>query len=223
MKNGTAELRKLKRRFDKKPRIPGVNGWMNFGFMDKWEGKKDAQANQICEYGQGHITPHIDDKTRLFDSYVDTMYLKTSLYFEPVVTEANALVVEFNIINNQKDIKVADGGENAQRQEALNAANAANREKRKSHILMRIAEIKSESDMIHESLQHHLECAEGIFYSCISRYWKGVLAASSEKLGHFPNIEHKEYEGRKIYLENREKLVTMIDHTIIRGGSYEEE
>lgn len=223
MKKGTIELGRLKMTLDKKPRIPGVNGWLNFGFMDKWTGKKDARENQICEYEQGHITPHIDDKARLFDSYVDTMYLKTSLYFEPVVTEANALVVEFNLISNQKDIKVAEGGENAQRQEALNAANAANREKRKSDILMRIAEIKSESDMIHESLQHHLERAEGIFHSCISRYWKGVLAVSDEKLGHFPNIEHKEYEGRKIYLGNREKLVSMIDNTIIRGGSYEEE
>lgn len=217
------EIRRLKKSLNKKPKMPGINGFLNFSFLEKRAGRRDAQENQICEHGEGHITPHIDDKARLFDSYIDRMYLRTSLNLEPLVIEANSLVVEFNLIHAKKDVVVTGNGENAQRQAAIDAANALKNEQRKTEILTKIAEIKAESDMIDESLKHHIERAEGVFRSRISRYWKGVLAASNEKLEHFPCLETREYEGRKAYLSNRNKLVTMINEAIVKGGgTYEE-
>lgn len=225
MEKSTAELRRLKRSLDKMPRIPGINGFFNFRFLEERAGRKDAQENQICEYGEaGHITPHINDKSRLFDSYIDKMYLKTSLNLDPFVTEANSLVVEFNLNHRKKYVLITKNRENAQRQAAMEASDITKREKRNAEILTRIAEIRAESDMIDESLKHHIERAEGVFRSRISRYWRGILSASAERLEHFPNLEERESEGRKTYLDNRKKLVTMIDNAIVKGGGiYDEE
>lgn len=223
MEKKIVELKRLKRILNRKPKMPGINGTFNFSFLDKRAGKKDAQENQICEHGAGHITPHIDDKARMFDSCIDRMYLRTSLSLEPLVTEANALVVEFKFISSKKNSIAGGDSENAQRQAAMEAANAMKNEERKMEILTKIAEIKAESDMIDESLMHHIERAEGIFHSRISRYWKGILSASSEKLEHFPCLEEREYEGRKAYLANREKLITMINEAIVTGGGTHEE
>lgn len=223
MEKSRAEIKRLKKSLKRKPKMPGINGAFNFGFLDKRAGKVDAQENQICEHGDGHITPHIDDKARMFDSYIDRMYLRTSLSLEPLVTEANALVVEFNLICSKKARITNGNSENDLRRAAVDAVYAMQNEKRKTEILTNIAEIRAESDMIDESLKHHIGRAEGIFRSRISRYWKGVLSASSEKLEHFPSLEEREYEGRKVYLSNREKLITMIDEAIVKGGgTYEE-
>lgn len=223
MEKSRVELKRLKRYLNRKPKIPGINGAFDFSFLDKRAGKKDAQENQICEYGEGHITPHINDKTRLFDSYIDRMYLRTSLNLEPLVTEANSMVVEFNLIHTEKSTVSSSNGEIAQRQAAIEVRNASKNETRKKEILTKIAEIKAESDMIDESLKHHIERAEGIYRSRISRYWKGILSASSEKLEHFPYLEQREHDGRKSYFANREKLVRMINVTLaVGGGSYEE-
>lgn len=217
------EIKKLERSLKRNPKIPGINGMFNFCFLDKRAGKKDAQENQICELGEGHITPHIDEKARMFDSYLDRMYLQTALSLEPLVKEAHALVVEFRLISSKKSRVISSNSEIAQRQAAMNATCALQNEKRQTEILTRLAEIKAQSDMVDESLKHHIERAEGVFRSRISRYWKGILATSAEKLEHFPYLEEREYEGRKTYLTNREKLVNMINEVIVKGGgSYEE-
>ena len=109
------------------------------------------------------------------------------------------------------------------RQADMDAASTIRIEKRKTEILTRITEIKTESDMIDESLRHHIEQAESIFRSRISRYWKGVLAVSNEKLQHFPCLEKREYEGRSVYHSNRKKLIIMIDEVIVKGGGAHEE
>ncbi len=218
MKKSRVELKKLKKSLNRKPVMSGINGLFDFSLFDKRAGKKDAKDNQICEYGEGHITPHINEKTRLYDSYIDRMYLRTSLNLEPLVTEANAMAVEFNLMQTKKDSVKSSNAEIAQRQAAIEAMNASKNEVRKKEILTRIAEIKAESDMVDESLNHHIERAEGIFKSRISRYWKGILSATEEKLEHFPYLEQREYEGRKSYLVNREKLVRMIEETLSIGG-----
>lgn len=222
MERTVVELKRLKRSLNKKPKMPGINGILNFGFLDKRAGKKDAQDNQICEYGDGHITPHIDDKTRMFDSYIDRMYLRTSLSIEPLFTEANALVVELNLILAKKIRETCGNSENELRQAAVDATYALQNENRKTMILTRLSEIRAESDMVDESLKHHIERAEGIFRSRISRYWKGILSVSNEKLEHFPCLDVKEYEGRKAYMMNRENLVTMINDAIVKGGATHE-
>lgn len=223
MEKSSVELRRLKRNLNRKPKIPGINGVLNFSFLDKRAGIRDAKENQICQQGEGHITPHVNDKARLFDSYIDRMYLKTSLNLEPLVTEANSLVVEFNLMRAKKYVVAIANGENAQRQAAIDAANALKNEKRIMEILTKIAEIKAESNMIDESLKHHIERAEGIFHSRISRYWKGILSATDEKLEYFPCLELREYDGRKAYFSNREKLIAMIDDAIVTGGGIHEE
>lgn len=218
-----AEIKNLKKRLNKKPKMPGINGTFNFSFLDKSAGKQDAQANQICEYGEGHITPHIDDKSRLFDSYIDKMYLQTSLSLESMVTEAHAMAVEFHRMYVKKANSSSGNSEIDDRQRFMDAADASKKEERKTKILTRISEIKAESDMIDESLRHHIEQAESIFRSRISRYWKGVLSVSNEKLQHFPCLEKREYEGRKMYESNREKLITTINEVLVKGGGVNEE
>ncbi len=200
------------------PRIHGVNSIFNIGFIEKRTGRKDAQKNQICQLDKGHITPYIDYKIRLYNSYIDKVYLNISLNLEAVVQEANALVVELNFILDEKAIAIEGSDEESQRQAALQEANRMKREKRKEEILIRIVEIKAESDMVNESLEHHIKRAEGILYSHISRYWRGILMASADVQEYFPYMENKESVSRKMYLENRKKLVAMIENAIEKGG-----
>ena len=139
------------------------------------------------------------------------------------------MVVELNLLLSYKEPVIGGHSEEARRQAAIAVAKGSKVSERKSEILKKLALIKSESDMVDEMLLHYEERAEGILHSRISKYWRGVLSASSERLEHFPHVSHKESQGRKAYLENRRKLVDMIEAAINYGGGvhneeeYEEE
>lgn len=204
------------------PRISGVNSIYNIGFLEKRAGKKDAQDNQICQLQGGHITPYIGNKARLYDSYIDKLYLRTSLNMEMIVREAYALVVELNLINKMVISTKAGNSEEEQRRAALAVVKKEKNDERKAEIIIRIAEIKAESNMVDESLKHHIERAEGIFFARINKYWRGVLASTSEELEHFPYIDQREYAGRTAYLENRKELIAMIEKAVSNGGGSDE-
>lgn len=197
--------------------------------FEKSAGKKDAQENQLCELEGGHITPEIDTKVNSYDSHINKIILKTAQELDPMIQEANSMVVELNLLLSYKDSVIGGDSEEARRQAAIAATKSAKVSERKSEILTKLASIKAESDMVDEMLLHYEERAEGILHSRISKYWRGVLSASSERLEHFPYISHKESPGRKAYLENRKKLVDMIESAISYGGGvhneeeYEEE
>lgn len=197
--------------------------------FEKRAGKKDAQENQMCELEGGHITPEIDTKVNSYDSHINKIFLKTAQELDPMIQEANSMVVELNLLLSYKDSVIGGDSEEARRQAAIAAAKGAKVSERKSEILTKLASIKAESDMVDEMLLHYEERAEGILHSRISKYWRGVLSASSERLEHFPYVSHKESPGRNAYLENRKKLVDMIESAISYGGGvhneeeYEEE
>lgn len=197
--------------------------------FEKRAGKMDAQENQLCELEGGHITPEIDTKVNSYDSHINKIFLKTAQELDPMIQEANSMVVELNLLLSYKDSVIGGDSEEARRQAAIAAAKGAKVSERKSEILTKLASIKAESDMVDEMLLHYEERAEGILHSRISKYWRGVLSASSERLEHFPYVSHKESPGRNAYLENRKKLVDMIESAISYGGGvhneeeYEEE
>ncbi len=207
----------------KKPYMPGVNGLLDLGFLEKLHGRRDASENQICALESGHTTPHIDARVSAYDSYVDKTYLRTARNLTPTVAEVNSLVVEFNLLKSRKERTISGSGEEADRQAAAESSKASRREKRKREILTRLAEIRGESDMINESLLHHVERAEGILRARVSRYWRGVLASSTGNLEHFPYLEHREFSGRQAYLVNRSMLIEMITNAIRNGGGENEE
>lgn len=191
--------------------------------FEKRAGKKDAQENQLCELDEGHITPEIDTKVNGYDSHISKIFLKTAKELDPMLQEANSMVVELNLLLSYKDAVVGGDGGEARRQAAMAAAKDAKVAERKAEILTKLVEIKAESDMVDEMLLHYEERAEGILHYRISKYWRGVLSASSEKLEHFPCIDHKESPGRRAYLENRKKLVDMIEAAINYGGGIHNE
>lgn len=197
--------------------------------FEKRAGKKDAQENQLCELEGGYITPEIDTKVNSYDSHINKIFLKTAQELELMIREANSMVIELNLLLSYKDSVIGGDGEEARRQAAIAGAKSVKVSERKSEILTRLASIKAESDMVDEMLLHYEERAEGILHSRISKYWRGVLSASSERLEHFPYVSHKDSPGRKAYLENRKKLVDMIESAISYGGGihneeeYEEE
>lgn len=186
--------------------------------LEKRAGKKDAQENQLCELEGGHITPEIDTKINSYDSHINKIFLKTAQELDPMIQEANSMVVELNLLLRYKDSVIGGDSEEARRQVAIATAKGAKVSERRSEILTKLASIKSESDMVDEMLLHYEERAEGILHSRISKYWRGVLSASSERLEHFPYVCHKESPGRKAYVENRKKLVDMIEAAISYGG-----
>lgn len=193
-------------------------------FFEKSAGKKDAQENQLCELEGGHITPEIDTKVNSYDSHINKIFLKTAQELDPMIQEANSMVVELNLLLSYKDSVIGGDSEEARRQAAIAAAKGAKVSERKSEILTKLASIKAESDMVDEMLLHYEERAEGILHSRISKYWRGVLSSSSERLEHFPYVSHRESPGRKAYLGNRKKLVDMIESAISYGGGvYNEE
>lgn len=189
--------------------IPGVKT-----LFEKSAGKKDAKENQICVYGDGHITPTIEVKVNSLDSHINKVFLKTSQKLEPIIEEANAMVVEFNLLMTRCAMTCGSNDEEAQRQDAYRAKLG----QRCDEILTRLAEIKAESDMVDEMLLHYVERAEALLNSRVSKYWRGVLAASEGGLKHFPCFNHKESAGMQVYRENRLKLIEMIDKAIICGG-----
>lgn len=197
--------------------------------FEKSAGKKDAQENQLCELEGGHITPEIDTKVNSYDSHINKIFLKTAQEINPMIREANSMVVELNLLLSYKNSVIGGDSEEAKRQAAIAAAKSAKASERKSEILTKLASIKAESDMVDEMLLHYEERAEGILHSRISKYWRGVLSSSSERLEHFPYVSHKESPGRKAYRENRKKLIEMIEAAINYGGGvhneeeYEEE
>lgn len=191
--------------------------------FEKRAGKKDAQENQVCELEEGHITPEIDTKVKSYDSHINKIFLKTVQEIEPMIQEANSMVVELNLLLSHKDSVIHGNSEEAKRQAANAAVKSAKISERKSEILTKLASIKSESDMVDELLLHYEERAEGVLHSRISKYWRGVLSVSSERLEHFPYVTHKESPGRKAYIRNRQKLVDMIEKAINYGGGFHNE
>lgn len=192
------------------------SGWRLF---EKWTGMKDAKENQICELNEGHITPEINTKIHCYDSHINKIFLKTAKELEPMVEEANALVIELNSLLDYKETIMGGNSEEARRQAAKAAAKGASVSERKTAILKRLAEIKTESDMVDEMLLHYEERAQGILNKRISKYWKGVLSVmKTEDLAHFPIASHEESIARKKYNENRQKLISMIDNAINHEG-----
>lgn len=192
--------------------------------FEKRAGKKDMKENQLCELDGGYITPEIDRKVTCYDSHINKIFLKTAKELDPMIVEANTIVVELNLLLGNKEPVIGGNSEEAKRQAAIAAARGAKAAERKAQILTKLAEIKAESDMVDEMLLHYEERAEGILHARISKYWRGILSASSERLEHFPHVCHKESPGRNAYLENRKKLVDMIDAAITYGGGvYNEE
>ena len=205
------------------PHIKGVNGLFDLGFIAEMHGKHDASHNQICEVEGKHVTPYIGIKVNSFDSYVDKVYLRTAQAIAPTVKAAYKLVVELNILLSTNSVPFTGNIEETQRQAANESTRAAQREKRKAEILEKISEIRTESEIVNECLQHHTERAEGIFVSKILRYWGGLRAVYSEgDLEHFPYMEHREFSGRQSYLVNRQKLTEMINNAMSYGGGEHE-
>lgn len=192
-------------------------------FFEKRAGKRDAQENQLCELKEGHITPEIDTKVNGYDSHINRIFLKTVKELDPIIQEANSMIVELNLLLSYKDAVIHGNGEEARRQAAISATKGAKVSERKAEILTKLAGIKAETDMIDEMLLHYEERAEGILHSHISKYWKGVLSVSGERLGHFPCINHRESQGRNTYHENRKKLISMIEAAINYGGGVHNE
>lgn len=198
--------------------------WFGGGkIFEKRAGMKDAQENQLCELEGGHITPEIDTKVNSYDSHINKIFLKTAKDLDPMIREANSMIVEFNLLLGYKDSVLGGNSEEARRQAAKVAAKSSKVAERKKEILTKLAAIKAESDSVDEMLLHYEERAKGILHSRISKYWRGVLSASSENLEHFPCICHKESPGRQAYLNNRNKLVDMIEAVISYGGGVRDE
>ncbi len=198
-------------------RIPGVKA-----LFENHMGQRDVKQNQLCEFLNGHITPVIDTKVNSYDSHLNKIFLKTAQELDPMIQEANLLVVEFNLLLSNKESVIDGNSEETKRQAAIAASKSVKVSERKKEICISLAKIKAEFDMVDEMLLHYEERAEGILHSQISKYWRGVLSASSERLEHFPYIIHKESQARKTYLANREKMVNMIEAVVNYGGDVSE-
>ncbi len=198
-------------------RIPGVKA-----LFENHMGQRDVKQNQLCEFLNGHITPVIDTKVNSYDSHLNKIFLKTAQELDPMIQEANILIVELDLLLSYKESIIGGDSEEARRQAAIAAEKGAKVSKRKKEIMIRLAKIKAEIDTVDEMLLHYEERAKGILYSRISKYWRGILSASSERLEHFPYIIHKESQARKTYLANREKMVNMIEAVVNYGGNVSE-
>lgn len=202
----------------RKPKIPNVNGLLNRSFVEKHIGSKDVQRNQLCSLEGGYITPWVECKMKYYDSYINHIYLKTTIALDSIYEEAQSLLTEFSLLSKPQTPLTCINSEEAERQTARAATIDNLREKRKQEILTRITTIKTECEMVDEALQHHVEKAEDILHSHISSYWRGVLKASSGEMSHFPFLTQKIYPGRQKYDRNRNDLLSMIQNTLAKGG-----
>ena len=207
----------------RKPRIQGINCIMNLPFFVKKIGEKDAEENQVCEVKSGYITPYISKMTKLYNSYINKVYVRTTSELEELVKEVSKLSAELDLMlkDNLHELKAT--GEEAQRVAAQIAARHVHYEKRKPEIIKRLAEIKSIIEMVDEMLHHHVERARDIFESHISMYWRGVLKVSNIKLEHFPHIENVTYKSRELYSSNINANLKNINNSLSKGGYIYEE
>ncbi|MBR6326059.1 MAG: hypothetical protein IKR61_04570 [Lachnospiraceae bacterium] len=206
------------------PLMKGVNGFFDFTFLEKGRGKRDAKHHQLCRLGEGHTTPYIDSKLHACNSYIDDVYLRTAQCLEPTVKEATKLVVELRLLNGpERKAAPTTNREEEQRRKAAEAGRRAQNAKRRKEILLRMAEIHAETELVDEMLTHHIERAEGVLHSRLSRYWRGVLAKAQEDLDHFPYLEPQDSKGRQKYLAHKENLDEQIRRVLEIGGEEDED
>lgn len=212
------ELSRLKKELKKKPKMKGINGMLDFGFRFEKAGKKDANLNQLCAVEKGHTTPRIMEMAHVYSSFIDDVYLKAAIYLESLLKVGNTLITEYNIIECKVTTATPTNNEIAKRIELMKASEFNAKEKRKKEILIQLSEIRSISETIDEGLILKVERSENILQSKISKYWKGILSASQEKLDYKPFILFSESEGYKAYIENRTTLLHRIDEITMNGG-----
>lgn len=199
-------------------RMPGVKH-----FLEKQRGKKDVRENQLCQVNDGYTTPIVVSKIDSYNNKINQIYLKTIKEIQPIIEEASSMVVELNIMLSKNFSAPKGKDEEAQRQAARLAFSFNKCQNRKEEILKRLAEIKAELDMVDEMLVHYIERGEALLHSRIEKYWRGVLSVCDNSLNCTPSIQCTELVGKIAYIENRKKLMEIIEYAILKGGGVDNE
>ncbi len=196
-------------------KIPGVNGFGNWGLIEQATGKRDGKDRQLSESDGAFSTPWIEKKHNLFKSYKNKIFLKTNSALEGIYKEVHSKHVEYKLLSNLEVDNSNINGEEGLRQAAAIANKVSSSEKRREEILIRMAEIKGFIEAVDKALLHNLERSESILHSHVSAYWRGLVKSSTKELPAYPGIEVKEVSGKLVYEKHLQEIRTILDKLLV--------
>ena len=131
---------------------------------------------------------------------------------------------ELELIEYVKPIKT-DNPESMARITAQCAAENETNRMREKTLVLHLAAIKSEIEMINLALKHHIQRAENTARAHIYAYWGGVLRAAGEggeqNLPANPIEFSNEISGKFVYEEHYKTMIDRINDALERGANDE--
>ena len=190
-------------------------------FLARLAGRRDYTYSQICisEDGESTTTPWIIGKYENLAEYEGLIYNKVDFASEPI---ANMVATECEELERMeyKQPGTADNKESTDRLAARIASINAETKEREKQIILHLASLRSDLEMIDAALKHHIQRAENNSMRHILAYWSGVLRAAGEEgnnnLPSNPSRFNQNIIGKAVYEEHFNRVMSRIDAALER-------
>lgn len=194
------------------------DGYINFKFINRRAGVKDYKNFQLCIQDDKYQTPWLAERIRCLAEYDNKIYCRVDESLEPVAHSIASECKELERLAPEK-IPAALDRENQERLTAAFDARVIALEKRRSDILIHLAELKMDIETIDAALQHHLQRAENVVMKHVSAYWGGVLkAAASDDMPPKPDVDIPDIPGRAVYETHVEHIRNRLDRVLAENN-----
>lgn len=201
----------------KKPRIKGVNGFLNMDWVEKIRGKRDFNT-QLCITDNSCITPHIVKIVRRTNAYKNEMYLYIDKNMHRIYQEISRDCATLELLKNDSDNSSPVVSAKSLRDKERELNRQASRQASIRETMIRLMEYKQCLETVNVSVKHHIEETDDLLRSKISAYWSGILAKNKnqKELPVYPSFHLESIEGQDVYTKNFDKIIKSIQ-TAVEG------
>lgn len=209
---------KIVKMLSAKRKIPGTKRPL---VLDRLKGRRDFKDSQLCGTDGGQqTTPWITERARNISVYENYIYNMVDRELAPVADMISVECRELEELGKTVELR-ADNEESLERMASRAAARSAAEDARRKQILMHLAEMRSELEVVDTALKHNIRRAEHEMQKHVSAYWSGVLkAAASDRMPAEPRMEIPVTEGRTVYRLHYTRMMERIEEAM--GGEYHE-
>ena len=196
-------------------------------FLSRLAGRRDYAYSQICISEDGEsTTPWIIGKYENLAEYEGLIYSKVDLASESIANMVATECEELELME-YKQPGAADNRESTDRLAARIASKNAETKEREKQIILHLASLRSDFEMIDAALKHHIQRAENNSMRHIFAYWSGVLRAAGEEgnnnLPSNPSRFDQSIIGKAVYEEHFNRVMSRIDAALERRDNDETE
>ena len=212
-------LKKLNRKMHRRPFIRGVSGILRHLILDRLAGSRDAKQDQVCTGDGQAVTPNVIRMNGCMQGYMDKIYAYAVRLLTDIFAEAAALSSEIDNIRSRSAKEITATGEEGRRQLEAAMQRQHDDEERMEEIKIRAAVLREWFTSVDEAIRHHMEHAQEITKSHISRYWRGVLKtnAGAVSLPVYPVINGDDFKGLEAYESHMSGIGAMIENIMSDG------